>query len=170
MQRSLFALILSTFALAPLTAAAQPGPDMGPSPEMRAKMEAVHAQAKSDAYGALTPDHRAKVQAIVGQVTAGKLAPRDAETQIDALLSPGERTSVGNVAESVHQKMRAAFGNGPAGGPPPPPPAGPGGPGGPPPDGPGARGHRGPTAGGFLLRVSLTPEQMQALRKEKPAP
>jgi hypothetical protein len=168
MKRSMLVLALVALGAAPLAASAQPGPDMPPpSPELRAKMEAVHAQAKSDAYAALTPDHRAKVQAIVAQVTAGKLSPREAEGQIDALLSAAERTSVRGVAENVHREMRASFaGNGPggpgAGGPPPPPPDGPPG---------GARGeHRGPSAGGFLVRVSLTPEQMRALRKEKPAP
>jgi hypothetical protein len=156
---------------------------------MRAKMDAMRAQSKADAFGALSPDHRAKVQAIVAQVSAGSLEPRDAVAQIDALLTPDERQSVEAVAEKSRDQMRAAFAG--PGGPPPggPPPAGapapvgsppsyvaPGSsvvpPNGPPPEGgPAMHGHwHRPTAGGFLLRLSMAPDAMHGMRGPRPVP
>jgi hypothetical protein len=192
MKRPVFACILAALVAAPLAVAAQNappapppgGPDgMGPPPAVRAKMDAMRAQAKADAYAALTPDHRTRVQAIVAQVVAGSLEPRAATQQIDALLTPDEQRAVDAVEQKQREQMRAAFAG--AGGPPPggPPPAGP-----PPqqaastpppyvvpgssvvppspvPDA-GAHGgwrHHRQTPGGFLLRVSVTPEQMRAM-------
>ena len=124
------------------------------------------------AYNALTPAHRTQVQAIVTQVTAGSLAPRDAVQQINALLGPNEQQAVLAAAQQQRDDMRAAFAQsgmtppagrgGPSAGAGAGAPAAPGGAGGPP--APGANGPRQANAGAFLLRVSLTPEQMRALR------
>jgi len=201
----ILAVTLAASVGGPFAAAAQPGPGgMGPpSPELRAKFDAVDAQAKTSAYAALSPDHRARVQAIVARVTSGAVPPRDGAAQIDALVSPDEAKAVLAVAAAERAQIRAAFGDS---APPPPPPPGNGGPppgprppgggapppdppappddgappnGGPPPDGApphgggGPGGRRAQTAGAFLLRVSVTPEQMRALRaanRPPPAP
>ncbi len=190
MQRMILAVTLAASVGVPLAAAAQPGPGgMGPpSPELRAKLDAVDAQAKTSAYAALSPDHRARVQAIVARVTSGAVPPRDGAAQIDAVVSPDEAKAVLAVATATRAQMRAAFGGA---APPPPPPPGNGGPppgprpdGGPPPNGPppdggpppegdrGPGGRRAQTAGAVVLRVSVTPEQMRALREANrpPAP
>jgi hypothetical protein len=180
MQRRMVAFVIATSLslILPVAAVAQPGPGPGPgpmatsSPEMRAKLDAVGAQAKNEGYAALSPDHRAQVQAIVAKVTSGALDSRAAGEQIDALLSPEETKAVLGIAGSLRARVGAVLG----GGPPPPPGAGPppdGGPppgagappdGGPPADGgPPGGGRHAPSAGAFLLRVSVTPEQMRAL-------
>jgi len=176
MKRPFLVLMVAALAGSPLLAAAQPAPGaggdgMGPPPAVRAKLESISAQAKADGYAALSPAHRAAVQAIVAKVTAGSLDPHSAGEQIDALLTPDESQAVLAVATKSRAEMRVAFGGSapppPDGGPPPagPPPADGPPPGGPP---PGAHEHRKPTAGGFLMRVSLTPEQMRALRAARP--
>jgi hypothetical protein len=192
MQRIIVVGTLAACVLLPAVANAQPGPgDMGPPPAVRAKLDAVNAQAKAAGFAALSADHRARVQAIVARVSAGTLDPRSAAAQIDALLTPDEAKAVLGVATASRAQMRAAFGDAP----PPPPPGGPngaGGPGGPgdapppsdgappqppaahdgPPPGPPGREHRPQTPGSFLMRVSITPEQMRALRdaNRPPAP
>jgi hypothetical protein len=177
MKRPFLIFAVAAFAGSPLLAVAQPapGPDagaMGPPPAVRAKLASISAQAKTDGYAALSPAHRTAVEAIVAKVTAGSLDPHSAGEQIDALLTPDESQAVLAVAMKSRQQMRVAFAGSapppPDGGPPPnagPPPAA----GEPPPGGPpGAHERHRPTAGGFLMRVSLTPEQMHALRGDRP--
>ncbi len=191
MQRTILCALLVALCFGvPVAASAQPVPGgmPTPSPEMRAKIDAVGAQAKAESLAALMPDHRARVQAILAKVAAGGLDPHEAEGQIDALLSPLETKAVMDIAVATTERMRAVFGGGPPGGPPGggppgggppgggpdagppgggPPDAGPpgGGPPGPPPGAGGWHGgRRPPSAGGFLLRLSLTPEQMRARR------
>jgi hypothetical protein len=125
-------------------------------------MEKLRADAKASAYAALTPAHAASVQGIVAQVAAGTLDRRAAAGQIDALLSPDEAKAVLAAETKSRAAMRAAFAG--AGGPPPPPPGGPPpGAGGPPPGaGPPGGGRFGPpSAGRFLLMVSMAPRQMR---------
>jgi len=182
MQRNVFALVLALLFGVPVGARAQPVPGPMPtlSPEMRSKIDAVSAQAKAEGYAALTADHRARVQAIVAKAAAGGLGPREATEQIDALLTPLETKGVMDIAFATSERVRAIFGGPPpmpppAGGPPEggPPDGGPPG-GGPPGPPPGAHGRPGgrrpPSAGEFFLRVSLTPEQAQALRPGRGAP
>lgn len=155
-------LALCGVVVLPLAASAQAGPPgMGgppsaPSPEQRAAMEKFRADAKASAYAALTPAHAAGVQTIVAQVVAGTLERRAAVGQIDALLTPDEAKAVLGAAARSRAAMRAAMAG--AGGPPPvaPPPPGamPPGAGGPPSGG----GRFGPpSAGRFLLMVSMSP-------------
>jgi len=163
MKRMLAVLALGAVFAVPLAAFGQmgPGPGMGgppPTPQQQAAMEKARADAKAAAYAALTPAHATSVQAIVAQVTAGTLDRRAAVTQIDALLSPDEAKGVLAVDAKSRAQMRAALGG--SGGPPPPPPnAGPPPPGagGPPPGtGPPGPGRFGPpSAGRFLLMVSM---------------
>lgn len=158
MKRLLTVLALCGTVVLPVAALAQAGPPgMGgapPSPQQQAAMEKLRADAKASAYGALTPAHATGVQAIVAQVAAGTLDRRAAAGRIDALLTPDEAKAVLGAEAKSRAAMRAAFAG--AGGPLPPP-------GGPPPGaGPPGGGRFGPpSAGGFLLRVSLSPRQMR---------
>ena len=184
MKRLILGLALAASMAFPLAAGAQSGPPpermgspdhMGPPPEVRAKFEKILADAKAAAYAALAPDHRTKIQAIVAQVVAGTVMPRDAADQIDGVLTADEKRSVLTAAQKAHEEMHAAMGvremDGPHGGPPPNGPAAPGAPSmaGPPGDHDGNREqHRAPNAGRRLLMMSLTPDQMRALRPKAP--
>ena len=160
-----------------------------PSSDFRTQMQAMRASAQTQAFAALTPDHRSKVQAIVAQFDSGAIAtPRDAVQQIDAVLSPNESKAVTNIAVQMRanmMQMRNGQGDGAPngaaqnGGPPNggPPSGGPpnGGPpnGGPPNGGPpagGAAGARTPDAGRFLLTVSADPAKLRAMRRPAGAP
>ena len=160
-MKALFVLALCATVALPAAALAQAGPPgMGgpPSPQQRAAMEQLRADAKASAYAALTPAHATSVQGIVAQVAGGSLDRRAAAGRIDALLTPAEAKAVLAAEAQSRAKMRAAFSG--AGAPPPPPDAG--GPPPPPPDaaGPPGGGRFGPpSAGRFLLMVSLAPPQ-----------
>ena len=164
MKRLFAVLALCGTVVLPVAASAQAGPPgMGgpPSPQQQAAMEKLRADAKASAYAALTPAHAASVQGIVAQVAAGTLDRRAAAGQIDALLSPDEAKAVLAAETKSRAAMRAAFAG--AGGPPPPPGGPPPGAGGPPPGaGPPGGGRFGPpSAGRFLLMVSMAPRQMR---------
>lgn len=161
MKRFLLLALCAVF-LMPFAALAQPAPPMQggpPTPEQRAAMEKARADAKTAAYQALTPAHVTSVNAIVAQVAAGTLDRRSASGQIDALLTPDEKTAVMAAANKSFAAMRAA-GGGPGGPRPqtgaaaPPPPPGAGGP-------PGGGRFGPPSAGRFLLMVSLSRDQMR---------
>ena len=177
-MKSFFTVLLVAAGLSvPLAALAQ-SPPPGPPPQMRAMMDQLHATAKTNAYNALTPDHRTQVQAIVAQVAAGTIGPRDASTKIDALLTPDEQKAVSAVEQKtfddLHSAM-AASGMPPPNGPPPggPPPAAAGPPAGPPPGADarpyGSMKHGPPSPGRFLVMVSLTREQMRGMMRPQPA-
>jgi hypothetical protein len=171
-------IILSTTLALPLGAAAQSAAPAdaggGPPPAMQQQMEKAHAEAKASAYAALSPDHRAKVQAIVDKAVAGTLPPRDASAQIDALLTPDEQKAVLASVQHARDQMHAAMVA--SGAPMPghdagPPGAAPGAgapPAGGPPAGDGMR--HAPSAGRALLMVSVTPEQWHAMRHPDAAP
>jgi hypothetical protein len=163
MKRALVIAAICACAGLPGIAAAQqsgpPGPP--PSPAMRAAFEQARADARAAALAALTPAHAASVQAILAQATSGTLDRRTAAQQIDAVLSPDERTAVLAAAEKARRGMRAAMN-----GMPPPPPPGAGAPPqgappqGPPPQGPPPGGPRmfgPPTAGRVLVMLSMAP-------------
>lgn len=153
---------------------------MGPPPEMRAKLDKMHADAKAASFNALSTDHRTKVQAIVGQVTAGTVTAREAVQQIDTLLTPDEKSGVFAASKKMRADVRAAMRADHDGPPPdaashngPPGPGGPavGAPGVPPPAGGHEMHRRRPDAGRYLLMMSMTPDQMHALhRKANPTP
>jgi hypothetical protein len=92
MKRLLVLLALCASVAVPVGVLAQSAPPSqgGPSPDQRAMMEKLRADAKAAAYSALTPAHAGAVTSIVAQVTAGTLDRRAAGTQIDALLTPDE--------------------------------------------------------------------------------
>ena len=157
--------------IAPVAAGAQAGQNGGPPPEMRAKMEQARGDAKTASYNALSADHRSKVQAVVDKFDAGTLAdPRDAATQIDAILTPDETKAVLAQRQSMRDAMRAAFArSGNAGGP--GVPGAPGASGGQYGRGQGDSPRRAggqADAGRFLLTVSADPDKLRAaMRAER---
>jgi hypothetical protein len=182
MKRTFMLLALCATVAVPAGAFAQAGPGPGQpaqmSPEQRATMEKLRADAKTSAYNALTPAHRDRVTAIVADVAAGKETGADAVKAINDLLTPDEQKAVRDASTASFQAMRTAMG---VTGPPPGPPnaAAPGpnaaqpgpnaaqpAPNGPPPPrgyGPGGSRYR-PSPGRYLLMVSLTRAQTRNLQ------
>ena len=166
------ALVLATGL--PLAASAQQSnaAENGPSPEIKAQMQAARDSAKTAAFNALSAADRAKVQAIVDQVNNGQLTDlRAAAQQIDAALTPAETTAVLAQRDKLMQTMRANMPPRPEGampGPngPPPNAQSPNGPPGAPnnADHPRGFGRGMKTAGGFLLSLGVSHEKMRELR------
>jgi hypothetical protein len=164
MKRPLLLLALCAIVALPVAAFGQAGPPgmqgASPSPEQRAAFAKARADAKVAAFAALTPAHKDRVNAIIADVAAGKSAPRDAAKLIDDVLTPDEQKAVRDVAQASRRAMRG----GATGGPPPGPPPGSAGSaaqagGSPPP-----QGRRfSPSAGRFLIMVSLTRGQLRSL-------
>ena len=115
MKHHLVAAAAFAALLFPSAAFAQeppPGaPPAPPPPQIRAKMEALRTQTKTAAFNDLSADHRAKVQAILQQVQSGSLDPRNASTQIDALLTPAESQAVLGEMQKMHDAMKKAIAN-----------------------------------------------------------
>jgi hypothetical protein len=129
----------------------------GPPPAVMAQMEKIRSDAKVQAYKGLTPAHAAAVDRIVADLASRKDTDiRGAAKSIDDILTPDEKTNVVAAGAAMRTAMENARPQGgPNGGPP----------NGPPPDGAqrgGARGYN--DAGGLLIRLDLTREQMRALR------
>ncbi len=124
----------------PLAALAQMPPDgQGPPPEVRARFEQARTQAKTAAFNDLSPDHRAKIQAISAQVQDGSLDRRAASAQIDAMLSPSETQAVLGEAQKLRDALQKTFAG----------------------EGPSQPMNRKPDAGRFLLMVSGQPRPPQ---------
>ncbi|HEY5349081.1 MAG TPA: hypothetical protein VIJ64_05085 [Candidatus Lustribacter sp.] len=143
MKRVLVLLALCASIAVPGAAFGQMGPGMRtpPSPEQRALMDKAHADAKAAAYLALTPAHRERVAAVAAAVAAGTTDRRAAAKLIDDMLAPNEQKAVTDAAVKSCVAMRAAMGA--------PAPA------------EAARGI--PSAGRYLLMVSMTHDQMRSL-------
>lgn len=92
---------------APLAAFAQMPPGEGPPPQF----VQIRDNAKTAAFNDLSPDHRAKVQAIVAQVSSGSLDPQDAAKQIDGILTPAESQAVIGEQQKMRDAMQQAFAN-----------------------------------------------------------
>ncbi len=161
MKLSLPVLALVMATGLPLAACAQQSnaaEKQGPSPEIRAQMQAARDSAKTAAFNDLSAASRAKVQAIVDQVNNGQLTDlRAAAQQIDAALTPAESKAVLGERDKLMQTMRANM--------PPRPDGAMAGPNGAP---NGDQPHRGfgrmNDVGGFLLAVSVSREKMRELR------
>ena len=116
-MRIAFLAVTCALVLAPVVATAQvfttfgPGAGevrvFGPSPELRAKMDAARKQARTDALSALTPEHRAKVESIVSRLDSGALSPERATVQIEDLLTPEESKALAQREQQFHEKMRS---------------------------------------------------------------
>lgn len=89
------AALIPCAALAQSTPPRPPGPPGGgPPPQMRAMMDKMKAN-RAAMFAALSPEHRAAVEAAIGQLATGTLAsPQDAIKQIDSVLTPSEKTAV----------------------------------------------------------------------------
>jgi hypothetical protein len=168
------ALVLATGL--PLAACAQQSnaaERQAPSPEIRAQMQAARDSAKTAAFNDLSAGSRAKVQAIVDQVSNGQLTDlRAAGQQIDAALTPAESKAVLAERDKLMQSMRANMPPRPDGARGGPNGAGPNGP---PNGGPNNADHprgfgRNQNAGSFLLRLAVSPEKMRELHKMQQRP
>jgi hypothetical protein len=150
------ALLALAATLFPVCVSAQPSPQNGgPPDDMRAKMDALRADAKTSAFAALSDAHRAKVQSIVDAFDAdgSTVGLGDASGQIDAVLTPQESSAVLAAQHKMRDAMRADFAGGPGSG----RPGGFGRPG-----GGGHGGRRAPDAGRFLLQVDASPDRYRA--------
>ncbi len=173
MNLSLPVLALVVATGLPLAACAQQSnaAENGPSPEIKAQMQAARDSAKTAAFNDLSAADRAKVQAIVDQINNGQLTDlRAAAQQIDAALTPAETKAVLVERDKLMQTMRAnmpARPDGSMAGPngPPPPGAGPNG---------ADRPHRGfgrmNDAGGFLLMLAVEHAKLRQLRQQQQKP
>jgi len=76
--------------------------------QMRAQLEQVHLQTRSQMLASLTAQHRAAIANIVGQLAlAPNPDPAVAARQVDLLLSAGEKQSVINVAANARNAMHS---------------------------------------------------------------
>jgi hypothetical protein len=162
MKRLLLLLALCATVAAPVAVLAQagpPGPGMQgpPSAEARAMMDKARADAKTAAYLGLSQAHKDRVTAIIADVVAGTRDPRAAAKLIDDVLTPDEQKGVWDAAETSRRAMRTAMGG------PPPGPPGAAPPGAGPPPERAMGGGRTPSAGRYLLMLSLSREQMRSL-------
>ncbi len=159
MKLSLPVLALVVATGLPLAACAQQGnaaENNGPSPEIRAQMQAAREGAKNAAFNDLSPADRAKVQSIIDQVNNGQLTDiRAAVQQIDASISPTEAKAVlgerDKMMSTIRSSMPARTENGPA-------------------PGPNGGSHNvgrrgGNDAGRFLLQLGVSREKMRELRQ-----
>jgi len=147
-----FAAVALLATVLPLSACSQSSAqDNSGSSDMRAKMDSVRADAKTSAFGALSDDHKTKVQAIVDAFDAdgSTVAISDASKQIDAVLTPEESAAVIAAQQKMREQMRAAM-------------TANGGDAGEHHGGGGYGGHRTPDAGRFLLQVDATPDRYRA--------
>ena len=148
----------------PLSALAQAGPPPGgPPPEMRAQMQQMHEAARTAAFGALTPAHRAQVQSIVDGVNNGTTTDlRAAAQQIDAILTPQESTAVldalAKSREQMRDQMRAQWQQAHPDASPRPEREHENG-------GPNGETRRKPDAGFSLLMTGVSPDRMRAIRQ-----
>jgi len=175
MKLSLPMLALVLVTGLPLAACAQQSSaaDNGPSPEVRAQMQAARDTAKTAALNDLSAANRAKVQSIIDQVNNGQQTDlKAAVQQIDAVLTPGETKAVLAERDKLNATMRANMPPRPDGAGPNGSPMNGAGPNGAPPNGPrGGFGGRGSNdAGRFLLSLGVSREKMRELRKAAQPP
>lgn len=121
-----FLLTLSLALALPVAALAQQGPPPpgpggpgwhSPSPAQRQQMRAdfeqmrkLHEQFRANVLGALTPQHRQLLASVVGNLAVSDKPDRKAAVQqLDAALSPGEKTAILNAAASFRDQVKAQF-------------------------------------------------------------
>ncbi len=113
--------LIAALAAAPLSALAQQAPPSGgpmggpgmdrPSMQQMQQMRQLHAQARAKILAALTPAHKALVAKIVGDLAVAN-EPNEAAAieQLDAALSPAEKTAILNAHDEIIKQMHAAMG------------------------------------------------------------
>lgn len=72
-------------------------------------MQQIRATAKTNAFNALSAQHRTQVQKTIDQFNAGSIDRDTAASQIDAVLTPGESQAVLAAQSKMRDAMRAAF-------------------------------------------------------------
>lgn len=123
-------------------------------------MQAARDNAKTAAFNDLSPADRAKVQSIIDQVNNGQQTDmRAAVQQIDAILTPAEKTAVLGERTKMTAAIRANMPARPEGA-----NGGPGSNGAGPNGSHGGFGRGGNDAGRFLLQLGVSREKMRELR------
>jgi hypothetical protein len=88
-----------------------------PSPQQRQQMRAdfeqmrkLHQQFRANVLGTLTPAHKQLLASIAGNLATSAQPDRKAAVQqLDAALSPAEKTAILNDAKQFHDQMKAQF-------------------------------------------------------------
>jgi hypothetical protein len=117
-MKHVFLAAVAALALTAAPALAQMGPPPGtPGPAMRQQFEQMHRQmmqihqrARTTILAALTPEHKALLAQVVGQLAIANTPDVDAAAaRLDAALSSGEKQAILNAARTAHSQMRGAM-------------------------------------------------------------
>jgi hypothetical protein len=106
------ALAQATPPAAPPGAAGQPmqRPDFAAMRKVREQVEQIRSAGRSQMLGALTPEHRALLASLVGQLaTAPNPDPKAAAQQLDSALTPAESQAVLAAADQMRTQMRSTL-------------------------------------------------------------
>jgi hypothetical protein len=112
--------ILLIFALAAAGSAdAQTMPRPTPNPQMRqafgqlrSQMQTLHRNERTQILAALTPEHRALLASIAGELTTSATPDYDAAAKrLDAALSPSEAQAVLRAAQNARTQARSIMQN-----------------------------------------------------------
>ena len=80
--------------------------------QMRGQMQQIRANERAQALNALTPQHRAMLSTMAGQLAASPNPDVDgAVRRLDAILSPAEKQAVMNAVQNARSQQRALFAN-----------------------------------------------------------
>jgi hypothetical protein len=108
------ALLLTILCAVPAVASAQQGPpppDGGPPGPMQAdrqKMMQMREAFRSSVLQALTPEHRALLAKVVGDLAvADNPDPKAAAEQLDSALSSGEKDAILKAASDMQAQMKS---------------------------------------------------------------
>lgn len=118
--------LLAALAAAPLSALAQQGPPPsgmggpgmggpgmmgGPSMQQMQQMHQMHEQARTKILAALTPAHKSLLAKVVGDLAiADKPDQAAAAAQLDAALTPAEKTTITSVHTDMMKQMQSMMG------------------------------------------------------------
>ncbi len=123
-----FGLYLTRAAAAalPVGVLAQQSPMMSPPTQAQRdrmhadmrQMRTLHDQLRAQVLGDLTPQHRALLAQIAGNLAVAKTPDyRAAAKQLDGALSPSETSAILGAAKHMHDQMRAIMPSPPPGAP-----------------------------------------------------
>jgi len=111
---ALIGLVVSLGMAAPALAQYQP-----PSPaqqqqfdQMHAQMRQIRANERTQALNALSPQHRAMLSTMAGQLATSSNPNIDAAAaRLDAILTPAEKQGVMNAVQNARAQQRSLFAN-----------------------------------------------------------
>jgi hypothetical protein len=111
-------LLISALAVvAPAAAQTMPRPTPNPQMrqafgQMRSQMETLHRNERTQILAALTPQHRALLASIAGELTTSATPDYDAAAKrLDAALSPSESQAVLRAAQNFRTQARSIMQN-----------------------------------------------------------